>query len=100
MVAAAHDLNHMPRAALGGLCSCRAFFDRSVRYTKRERRDAYAWITDAATDILTETGLVGIRHEQAAWRIATENWLVKNGLISVSKPREVSPYFTTKMTHE
>jgi hypothetical protein len=100
VVAAAHDLNHKPRAALGGNCSCRAFFDGKVRYTKRERRDAYAWITDAATDILTETGLAGLRHEQAAWRIAAENWLEKNGLISVSKPREVSPYFTAKSSHE
>lgn len=53
VAAAAHELNHMPRAALGGLCSCRVFFDRKVRYTKRERRDAYAWITDAAASLLS-----------------------------------------------
>jgi hypothetical protein len=100
VAAAVHELNHKPRAVLGGNCSCRAFFDGEVRYTKRERRDAYAWITDAATDILTETGLAGLKHEQAAWRIAAENWLEKNSLISVSKPREVSPYFMPKTTHE
>lgn len=100
VTAAVHELNHKPRAVLGGQCSCRSFFDGKVHYTKQERRDAYAWITDAATDILTETGLTGLKHEQAAWRIAAETWLERNGLISVSKPREVSPYFTTKMTHE
>jgi len=99
-VAAAHDLNHVRRRVLGGKCSCRRFFDNAKRFNRRERTDAYAWIIDAARNILTETGLTGKRNQEAAWRTAAEKWLQINGLISVLKPSHVSPYFQAKMTHE
>jgi hypothetical protein len=85
-----HDLNHRPRPCLKGKNSCQVYFSGRRTFTKWERRDAYAWITNVQSDILcSEEGV----QPQAAWRIAVEAWLRMKGLITVTVNGKVLPNF-------
>ncbi len=84
-----HDLNHQPRPCLNGKNACQAYFAGRRTFTKWERRDAYAWITNVQHDILSSNGV----QPQAAWRIAVEAWLRRKGFITVSINGKVSPNF-------
>jgi hypothetical protein len=85
-----HDLNHRPRPCLNGKNACQVYFSGRRTFTKWERRDAYAWITNLQSDILcSEEGV----QPQAAWRIAVEAWLRMKGLITVTVNGKVLPNF-------
>jgi hypothetical protein len=99
----AHDLNHYPRQCLNGKNSCQVFFQHRLRahFTKRERRAIYDWIMDLRNGILSECQANGRpRSAESAWRIAAEAWLRKNGYITVSINRKVSPSFPGENYHE
>ena len=85
-----HDLNHQPRPCLNGSNACQVYFAGRRTFTKWERRDAYAWITNVQNDILCSDD--GVR-SQSAWRIAVEAWLRKKGFITVSINGKVLPNF-------
>jgi len=85
-----HDLNHQPRPCLHGNNACQVYFTGKRSFTKWERRDAYAWMTNLQGDILCSDGGV---QPQAAWRIAVEAWLRMKGFITVSINGKVLPYF-------
>lgn len=85
-----HDLNHQPRPCLHGSNACQVYFTNKRTFTKWERRDAYAWMTNVQGDILCSEGGV---QPQAAWRIAVEAWLRMKGLITVTINGKVSPNF-------
>ena len=85
-----HDLNHQPRPCLHGSNACQVYFTNKRTFTKWERRDAYAWMTNLQGDILCSNGGV---QPQAAWRIAVEAWLRMKGLITVTINGKVSPNF-------
>ena len=85
-----HDLNHQPRPCLNGSNACQAYFAGRRAFTKWERRDAYAWITNVQNDILCSDD--GAR-PQSAWRIAVEAWLKRKGFITVSINGKVLPNF-------
>lgn len=82
-----HDLNHRPRPCLNGRNSCQIYFTGKRTFTKWERRDAYAWITNVQNDILCSEGV----QPQAAWRIAVEAWLKMKGFITVTINGKVLP---------
>ena len=86
---AAHDLNHRPRQCLKGRTSCQVFFSERRRFSKWERRDGYAWITNLQNDILCSDGV----QPQAAWRIAVEKWLNRKGFITITSNGKVLPSF-------
>jgi hypothetical protein len=84
-----HDLNHQPRPCLNGKNACQVYFAGKRTFTKWERRDAYAWITNLQEDMLCCDGV----QPQAAWRIAVEAWLRKKGFITVTLNGKVLPSF-------
>ena len=95
---AAHDLNHQPRRCLGGKTACRAYFGGSrIRYPRRKRVSVYRWIQELAAEVSTRAGKPVIT--PTAWRVAAKQWLVKNGLIRIHKPGNVSPNFHQKSGH-
>lgn len=83
---AAHALNHHPRRSLSGKNACRTYFaSNRLRYTKRQRRQAWDWITDLAADISAKFSKRAI--DPAAWRIAARKWLERHDLIIIQKPK-------------
>jgi len=95
---AVHDLNHQPRRKLSGDTSCLRFFGRPrFNYIKRKRKEVFLWINERALDIVNEAA--DTITPAAAWRIACRIWLVKNGLLSISKPGNVLPHFIEKNAH-
>lgn len=90
-----HDLNHKPRPCLNGKNACQVYFAGRKTFTKWERRDAYAWITNLQSDILCGEGV----QPQAAWRIAVEAWLNMKGFITVTINGKVLPSFFSFFYH-
>jgi len=83
---AAHALNHHPRRSLSGGNACRTYFaSNRARYNKRQRRQAWEWITDLAVDISAKFSKRTI--DPAAWRIAARKWLERHSLIIIQKPK-------------
>ena len=82
-----HDLNHRMRPCLNGRNSCQVYFTGRRTFSKWERRDAYAWITNVQNDILCSKEV----QPQAAWRIAVEAWLKMKGFITVTTNGKVLP---------
>jgi hypothetical protein len=84
-----HNLNHQPRPCLNGKNACQVYFTGRRTFSKWERRDAYAWITNLQEDMLCCDGV----QPQAAWRIAVEAWLNMKGFITITRNRKVLPSF-------
>ena len=87
--AVAHNLNHKVRPCLNGKTACQVYFSGRRTFTKWERRDAYAWITNLKNDMLCCDGV----QPQAAWRIAVEAWLNMKGFITITRNGKVLPSF-------
>ena len=86
---AAHALNHHPRRILSGSNACRSYFaSNRLRYTKRQRRQAWDWIRDLAAEISAKCSNWAI--DPAAWRIAARKWLERRELIIVHRPKVAS----------
>lgn len=96
---AAHELNHRSRDSLKGRNPCQVFFDPTMRatFTKTQRRAAYVWIVERRNHIIDSAG--GTVTALAAWRVAAKQWLLKNGLLTISINKEVSPYFRPAWSH-
>jgi transposase InsO family protein len=97
----AHELNHMRRRSLHGAIACTVFSagkQTMKEYGIRKRKEAYEEIramAAAAVEALRSTRRWKSDSQlaAAAWRRAVETWLQGNGMIKVSQPRKVSPYF-------
>ena len=93
----AHDLNERRRPCLQGHSAARIFEvgkqDRRFYYDRRQRREVFDEITAMAACALAETQLTGRRAAAAAWRLAVETWLRREGFITISVGRKVLPYF-------
>lgn len=86
---AAHALNHHPRRSLSGSNACRSYFaSNRLRYTKRQRRQAWDWIRDLAAEISAKCSNIAI--EPAAWLIAARKWLERHNLIIIDRPKMAS----------
>lgn len=82
------QLNHQPRPCLAGQTSCAIFSlgcQQARIYTRRKRREVCAWIKSVAIQVVAQGN--GARSVSAAqaWRVAAENWLQRNGVISVAR---------------
>ena len=94
----AHDLNHKPRRSLDGKNACRMYFGGNpTRYGTRKRRSVYDWIGNLATDISQRAGHDEIT--RLAWPVAAKVWLEKNDQITILKPGEVLPNFSSNLCH-
>lgn len=93
----AHDLDHRRRPCLSGATACANFEvgKRKGRHydDRRERREVFEEIQAMAALALAETGLTDQRAAGAAWRLAVETWLRREGLITVSVSGKVLPLF-------
>jgi transposase InsO family protein len=90
---AAGELNHSRRRSLGGRDSCQVFQTGIVAirpYTRRKRKEVFDWIKNLAVRIVAELNSGDSRQASAAWRIAVETWLRRNGIISVSPGNSVT----------
>ena len=93
---AVRDLNHKKRRSLRGDTACHVFSDgaKSLQeYNPKRRKEVYRQLMQTAGDINKQLDAPGVKPVQAAWRIAAENWLQRNGLIVVYVPGEVLPIF-------
>lgn len=95
---AIHDLNHSFRRKLGGDTSCRRFFNLPrFNYSKRKRKEVFLWISERASDIVEKAGKN--LTPDAAYRVACQIWLMKNGMLSISKHGKVLPYSSGNSAH-
>ena len=95
---AAYELNHTPRRSLNHQTACGTYFGEDrLRYTKRQRKSAYQWILDLATEIATRAGKSKITNVE--WRVAAKQWLSKNGLIKIAKAGKVLTHFHQNLCH-
>jgi len=94
-----HDLNHILRRKLDGDNSCRRFFnDPRFNYSKRKRQEVFIWISECAFDIVEKAERK--MTPDSAYRIACRIWLVKNGLLSISKHGGVLPHSSGNSAHK
>lgn len=92
-----NDLNHQPRACLGGQCACVRFHagqSGDKKYTRQQRKEVYNQIIIIATQVMDQLNVTGRRAAEAAWRLAVETWLQDQDLITVTVNRKVSPGFS------
>ena len=95
---AAHELNHRPRRSLSGKNACRAYFSSSrLRYTKRQRKEAYDWIYNLAVEICERAGKNDI--DPTAWRVSARKWMERKRMIVIRKPEKVSPHLNPILCH-
>jgi hypothetical protein len=92
-----HDLDHRPRPCLKGATACRHFEVGKGKhrdyYDRNKRREVFAEMQTMAALAMAETGLTDQRAASAAWRLAVETWLRREGHITVSVDGKVLPYY-------
>ena len=90
------ECNQRPRPCLGGQTSDMVFEARHEAmkaYTLQRRREVYGEIMTLAMKIMARGKGDDRLTEQAAWRIAAEIWLRREGLITISVGGKVLPYY-------
>jgi transposase InsO family protein len=90
-----HELNHQPRRCLRRRTPCELFAGakQALRvYTRRRRKEAYDWISELAMAILMTSPVHKQQQADAAWRLAVETWLQKQGIITISQPKSVTRF--------
>ena len=92
---AAAQRNYQPRRCLGG-ANAKDIYSRKNRrghWQRRERHEAFEWISDRAKAILQTNVKTDRRSVAAAWRYAVEAWLCDQALIEIYiKPASVTPF--------
>ena len=87
-----HSINWRPLGFPHGQTS-RAIFSLGCQeariYTRRKRREVVAWIKSVATQIVSAGAAALPVNAAQAWRVAAENWLQRNGVISIARRRNV-----------
>lgn len=87
--------NGVPRRCLGQQSAAQNYHHQPrSRFDKRRRHTIFEWIKTRSTVIIQKMNTAYHRSASAAWRRATESWLRRQGLISVSTNQQVSPHFT------
>lgn len=93
----AHDLNRRRRPCLRGHTAALDFEvgkqNRRSYYDLRQRREVFDEISAMAAMSMAETKLTDRRAADAAWRLAVETWLRREGHITVSVGGKVLPYY-------
>jgi len=87
-------LNQWPRPCLAHNTANEVFEARQAAmeiYTDNKRKEVHNQIMRLAMHIMADMERKDRQAEQAAWRIAVETWLRRNGLITVSGGGECYP---------
>jgi hypothetical protein len=95
-------LNQWPRPCLNRQAADAVFETRHAamsRYTQAKRKEIREQITMMAMHIIAQKRPSDPLTEQAAWRIAVETWLRRNGLITVSVNRKCYPIQKPSRSH-
>jgi len=91
-------LNHRRRPCLGNRTACQLFTagrELATTFTRRKRKEVYDFVREKTLDLIENQ-----RYEaDAAWRLAAETWLLKNGFIAVRNRRKVLPSFFENESH-
>ena len=98
---ALHDLNHLSRRVLSGQNACEVFFrdHQKNRFNRRQRKEVFEWIKQAALVLLDGKDCPTKHQENAAWRTAVKVWLEKNNCIKITKTQKVLPNFFDLLSH-
>jgi len=93
-----HDINHIRRDILEGKNACEVFFsmDNRVTFNRRERKEIADELKQKTAAILAGMAVQGANAEQAAWRIVVEQWLERQGFITITRKKQVLPSFNEK----
>lgn len=94
------ECNRRPRPCLNGKTSNTVFETRHEEmkaYTLQKRREVHDQIKELAMRIMVHGKRGDQLTEQAAWRIAVETWLRREGLITVSVGGRVLPYYDPRL---
>jgi hypothetical protein len=95
---AANEWNHFPRRSLSGKNACQTYFSSlRLRYTKRQRKEAYDWIFNLAVDISEHAGKNEI--DPTAWRVSAKKWMEQKRMIVIRKPEKVLPHLNRILCH-
>ena len=85
--------NAQPRRRLNGRSACEVYYEKSIRYPKRERIAIFQSIFSDASATINHMEEHERRDLTAAWREALVRWLVCQKLLSLStKPKGVTPF--------
>lgn len=98
-----HQLNHQPRPCLQRRTACEAFAvaqSHLKMYTRRKRKEILNEIMNLAREIIETQASTKPRHANAAFRLAVETWLQRQGVITVCQNKIVSPSFQSKNSHK
>jgi hypothetical protein len=92
------ELNHKLRRSLGGRIPCQVFHAKNRRnYGKQQRRVIYEWLKEQTAAILNGTEAGKSLPYEAAYRVAVQTWLEKQGIIRVQKPNRSVTHFSPKL---
>ena len=83
------------RSCLSGKTACMVFNDgreQMKSYNRRRRKEVYNYILEKFIVNLVELGRFIKRSINSAWRRAVKTWLLQAGIISISKPKSVTPF--------
>ncbi len=100
---AAYLLNHRSRPCLQGRAACAMFGTGKIKlaeYTLPKRKEAIDWIVQKQIELSAERGAGRASlGAAAAWRLAVQTWLQREGLLVVWRGPIVSPGFPKKWSH-
>lgn len=91
---AVDHLNHCPRRCLRGQTACEIFCRAKTNlraYTRAQRKEAFAAITELADNILTSPVSTQIQRN-ATRRHAVEIWLQQQEILTIQPPNRVTPF--------
>ena len=101
-LAAICQLNHEPRRVLNPASTCQVFFAerQKARFAKRQRKEIYEELIELPSGIMMATGATRLADQNAAWRIAVEQWLVKHHYRTVIRGHRVLPSLSEIWSHD
>lgn len=96
-----HGLNHRSRRCLKGRTACDVYHDDRLKrtFSMKERHAIFGWIRSHSLQIIQNMSNPDHRSVGAAWRIAAENWLRRQNLITVARNKIVLPNLLDFCSH-
>jgi hypothetical protein len=101
VAAATDDRNHQERHRLKERNSCQTFFANKDRakHHRRLRKEIYNALIEKQSIMVAAMEERNQRDKEAAWRIAVEQWLVKNSHITITQNQQLSPHLPVNLSH-
>jgi transposase InsO family protein len=90
-------INAKPRPCLHGATATEVFYTPNPAlagaFTKENRKENRHWIDDHTQTILSSMSVHNRHAQAAARRLATETWMLNQGLVTPVRAKTVSPHF-------